>query len=98
MVALLSDIEVWVLVTVIPTVPIATFTCSGCSSNLTNSRSTSGRGLIVRVVVTDSALPTLLTQPVIRTEMTATASAAVGRRICSSRQGVRNRFVACHPL
>jgi hypothetical protein len=84
MVALLSDIEVWLFVTVIPAVAIATFTCSGLSSNPTSSRSTRGRGIIDRVVVVDSALPFELPHPEIRTQMTATASAAVGWRICSS--------------
>ena len=56
MVALLSDIEVWLFVTVIPAASIATFTCSGLSSNPASSRSTRGRGIIDRVVVGDSAL------------------------------------------
>src|SRR3954467_12965961 len=84
MVALLSDIEVWSFVTVIPAAPIATFTCSELSSNPANSRSTSGRGIIDRVVVGDSALLFVLTHPVIRTPMTATASAHVGWRMCFS--------------
>jgi len=78
MVALLSDIEVWVFVTVIAVAPIATFTCSGLSSNPASSRSTRGRGIIDRVVVVDPALPFVLPHPAIRTQMTATASAAVG--------------------
>jgi hypothetical protein len=84
MVALLSDIEVWAFVTVIPVAPILPFTCSGLSSNPASSRSTKGRGIIDRVVVVDSALPILLPHPAIRTQMTATASAAVGWRMCSS--------------
>ena len=84
MVALLSDIEVWVFVTVIPVAPIAALTCSGLSNNPANSRSTRGRGIIDRVVVVDSAFPILLPHPAIRTQMTATASAAVGWRMCSS--------------
>jgi hypothetical protein len=84
MVALLSDIEVWVSVTIIPVAPIAAFTCSGLSSNPASSRSTRGRGIIDRVVVVDPALPFVLPHPAIRTQMTATASAAVGWRICSS--------------
>ena len=84
MVALLSDIAVWLSVTVIPVVAIATFTCSGLSSNPASSRSTRGRGIIDRVVVVDSALPIVLLHPGIRTQMTATASAAVSWRMCSS--------------
>ena len=57
MVALLSDIEVWVLVTVIAVAPIAAFSCSGLSSNPASSRSTTGRGIIDRVVVVDVTLP-----------------------------------------
>ena len=82
MVALLSDIEVWVLVTAIPVAPTAAFTCSGLSSNPASSRSTRGRGIIDRVVVGDSALPIVLAHPAIRTQA-ATASAAVGWRMCS---------------
>jgi hypothetical protein len=83
-VALLSDIEVWVFVTVIPVAAITTFTCSGPSSNPASSRSTTGRGIIDRVVVVDSTLPWELPHPAVGTQMTATASAAVGWRMCSS--------------
>ena len=88
MVALLSDIDVWLFVIVIPTAPIATFTCSGLSSNPASSRSTRGRGIIDRVVVGDSAL-LFVPHPAIRTQMTATARAAVGWRMCSSASGRR---------
>ena len=84
MVALLSDIEVWVFVTVIPVALMAAFTCSGLSGNPASSRLTRGRGIMDRVVVVDSALLIVLPHPAIRTQMTATASAAVGWRMCSS--------------
>jgi hypothetical protein len=84
MVALLSDIAVWVSVTVIAVAPIAAFTCSGLSSNPGSSRATTGRGIIDGVVVGDSALPLVPPHPAIRTQMTATATAAVGWRMCSS--------------
>src|SRR6185312_6560573 len=84
MVLLLSDIEVWVFVTVIAVAPIATFTCSGLSSNPASSRSTRGRGIIDRVVVVDPALPFVPPHPAIRMQITATPRAAVGWRMCSS--------------
>ena len=68
MVALLSDNAVWLFVTVISAVAIATFTCSGLSSNPASSRSTRGRGIIDRVVVGDSALP-IVPHPAVRTRM-----------------------------
>src|SRR5262245_25546396 len=80
MVALLSDIEVCVSVTVIAVAPIAAFTCSGLSSNPASSRSTRGRGIIVRVVVVGSALPVMVLQPAVRMQMAATASVAIGWR------------------
>src|SRR5258705_4856364 len=84
MVALLSDIEAWLFVTVIPAVPITAFTCAGLSSKPASSRSTRGRGIIDRVVVVDSALPIVLPHPATRTQMTATASGALGWRMCAS--------------
>src|SRR6476620_12061321 len=84
MVALLSDIAVWLFVTVIPADPIATFTCSGLSSNPASSRSTRGRGIIDGTVVVGSAALPLAQHPAIRTQRTATAIAAVGWRMCSS--------------
>ena len=66
MVALLSDIEAWLFVTVIPVAPIAAFTCSGLTSNPASSRSARGRGIIDRVVVVDSALPIVLPHPATR--------------------------------
>jgi hypothetical protein len=38
-------------------------------------------------VVVDPALPVVLPHPAIRTQMTATATAAVGWRMCSSHCG-----------
>src|SRR3954468_23330842 len=84
MVALLSDIEVCLFVTDIPAAPSATFTCSGLSNKPASSRSTSGRGIIDRVGVVDSALPIVPPHPATRTQMTAATSAAVGWRIYSS--------------
>src|SRR6476620_1910354 len=84
MVALLSDIEVWVFVTDIPVAPTTAFTSSGLSSNSARSRSTRGRGIIARVGVVDSALPLVTAHPVVRTQITAMATAAVGWRMCSS--------------
>src|SRR3954447_10673760 len=82
MVELLSDIEVCLFVTDIPAAPRATFTCSGLSNKPASSRSTSGRGIIDRVGVVDSALPIVPPHPAIRTQMTAAANASVGWRIC----------------
>src|SRR4029079_17466136 len=82
MVALLSDIEVWVFVTVIAVAPTAAFTWSGLSSNPASSRSTTGRGIIDCVV--GSELSFVLPHPAIRTAMAATASAPVGWPMCSS--------------
>src|SRR3954465_4692381 len=84
MVVLLSDIEVWLSVTDIPAAPRATLTCSGLSNKPASSGSTSGRGIIDRVGVVDSALPIVPPHPVIRAQMTAAASAYVGWRMCSS--------------
>src|SRR4051794_3916550 len=84
MVELLSDIEVCLFVTDIPAAPRATLTCSGLSNKPASSRSTSGRGIIDRVGVVDSALPIVPPHPAIRTQMTAAASVAVGWRMCSS--------------
>ena len=72
------------IVTVIPVVPMAAFTCSGLSSNPASSRSTRGRGIIDRVVVVDSALPFVLAHPATTTQMTAPASVASGWRMFSS--------------
>ena len=84
MVALLSDIAVCVSTTVIAVAPIATLTCSGSSSNSASSRSTRGRGIRCLTGVVDSAFPLITAHPVITTHVTAIASAAVGRCICSS--------------
>src|SRR5438045_6623589 len=84
MVALLSDIEASLLVTDIAVAPTVTLTCSGVSNKPVSSRSTSGRGIIDRVGVVDSALPIVLPHPAIRTQMTAAASAAVRSRMYSS--------------
>src|SRR6185295_3837401 len=81
MVALLSDIAVWVLVTVIAVAPIAAFTCSELSSNSGSSRATTGRGIIDGVVVGDSALPLVPPHPAVRTPMTPTATTTCGWRM-----------------
>ena len=88
MVALSSDIAVWVLVTDISVTPIAAFTCSGLSSNPGSSRTT-GRGIIDGVEVGDSALP-------LRT--TSVAESRHSRRLRRrSRSAARQRRNRCFP-
>jgi hypothetical protein len=82
MVALLSDIEAWLFVTVIPVAPIAAFTCSGLTSNPASSRSSKGTrnhrsGGRRRLGVAHCAAAP-------GDQMTATASSALGWRTCSS--------------
>ena len=56
MLALWSDIAVWDSLTINAVAPIVAAACSGLRSNPANSRSTRGRGIIVRVGVGDDAL------------------------------------------
>src|SRR3954453_19299446 len=83
MVALLSDITDWLSVTAIPVVPMAALTCSGLSNKPGSSRSTSGRGIIGRVGVANSAFP-VTTHPAVRTHTAAAGSATADRRIQTS--------------
>src|ERR1700731_1112670 len=90
-VALSSDIEVWVFVTVISVAPMAVLTCSGVSSNPSSAVSATGGAVVVVVVdvVVDVLLLWLLAllHPAARMQMPVTASAAVSGRMCSySRQ------------
>ena len=81
--ALSSDIEVRVFVTVISVAPIAASTCAGLSSNPSIALSATG-GTNFVVVVVDLTLPWLLPpllHPALRMQMPATASAGTSWRM-----------------
>ena len=80
MIALWSVIASFDSVTVIAGVPITAATCSGGSSSPPSSRSTRGRGIVVRVGVTVSALLIVLPQPATRRQRPAIA--AFDSRMC----------------
>ncbi|BBY76011.1 hypothetical protein MPRF_29100 [Mycolicibacterium parafortuitum] len=80
MIALWSDSADCASITPIAGVPIAAAISSGGSSTAPSSRSTSGRGIIVRVGVADSAL-LVLAQPL---TMIAIPAMAAARRMSPS--------------
>ena len=85
-VALSSDIESWVFVTVISVAPITLLTCSGLSSNPGSAVSATGGGVVDMAV--DVVVDVLVAwfpptpHPAVR-QMPTTASAAVRWRMCS---------------
>jgi hypothetical protein len=102
-VALSSDIEKWVFMTVISVAPMAMLTWSGLSSNAGSAVSASGGAVVVVAVdlVVDVLVPWLLPliHPAVRMQMPATATAAVSWRTFSFPSPVvtTNRRTARYP-
>src|ERR1700751_5845011 len=86
-VALSSDIDVWVFVTVMSVAPIAMFIWSGLSRNPLITPSATGITFFDVAVggVVDDLVPWLLPlpHPAVSMQTPATVSAAVSRRMCS---------------